>query len=1287
MTGIGGVIHGSYDYRLVALSVLIAVLVSYASLDLAARVTAAHSRMRFAWLFGGAAAMGTSIWSMHYIGMLAFSLPIPVLYDWPGVLLSLLAAVLTSVIALFVVSRNEMGLLAAMVGSLIMGAGIATLHYTGMAAMRLPAMCSYSAALVTLSVLFAIVFSLVALWLTFRFRNDVKGKWLSKIASAVLMGSAITVMHYTGMAAASFTFTGEAPDLSHAVSVSSLGIAGITIATFMVLGLAVLTSVVDRRFSVLESSEERLRLIINTALDAVITMNAEGVITNWNSEAERIFGWSSQEALGRRLSEIIMPRRFREEHERGLQRFLDTGEGKMLRQRTETTALHRGGHEFPVEMVTSPVKFGRQWIFSSFIRDITARKRAAEVSREKDEQLRLLVNGVKDYAILMLDPEGRVASWNQGAERIKGYKANEIIGRHFSCFYPPEDLQNGKPERELQKAIAEGHYAEEGWRIRKDGSRFWAHVVITALRDNTGKLRGFSKVTRDVTEQRRAEELLRESEQRLTLASTSGEVGVWDLDLIADQAWRSLQHDRIFGYESLLPNWGVAVFSDHVFPEDRELVQRRLEEAFQNGHLEFECRIIRADQAMRWISAKGEAVRNEQGQPIRMMGVITDVTERKRAEEVLRDSEERHRKLFENNPHPTWVFDRETLRFLAVNAAAVGKYGYSRDEFLAMTVKDIRSPEDVPALLEAVGALGDGNESNGTWRHRTKDGTVIDVENTSYALTFFGRPARVVVAVDVTQKKRAEEEKRKFMDHLAASNQELELRNREVERVTKLKSKFLASMSHELRTPLNAIVGFSDLLAEGTPGDLNDKQKRFVNHINQGSAHLLQLINDILDLSKIEAGQLDLRCEGFQIKDALPEVLSTIRPLAMAKNIQIEQKMENDRHVYADRVRFKQILYNLLSNAVKFTPKAGRIDIDCHGDGNSVCISVMDTGVGIRAEDQAVIFEEFRQVEGPAGTTQEGTGLGLAITKRLVEQQGGGISLESEFGKGSRFTFTLPAGSGGAETPLVNEPPSSSIVIGEGRGKPLILVVDDEVTARELLASYLCPEYRIAMAESGEEAVKQARHLRPDAITLDVMMPGGNGFETLAALKKAPETANIPIIIVSIVDQKQVGFALGAVDYLIKPVRKPVLLETIRKYVLPQSDEDEAILLVDDDPRALELLEETLRSAGYETESVRSGARALEVLSSKLVSAVVLDLLMPGMDGFEVIRHVRQEATLRELPIFVMTAKSLTKAELAVLTRETQALFHKNGSWQQQLTVEVGRVFQGRKLAKSVGQS
>jgi len=519
---------------------------------------------------------------------------------------------------------------------------------------------------------------------------------------------------------------------------------------------------------------------------------------------------------------------------------------------------------------------------------------------------------------------------------------------------------------------------------------------------------------------------------------------------------------------------------------------------------------------------------------------------------------------------------------------------------------------------------------------------------------------------------------------LAVANKELDLRNREVERATQMKSKFLASMSHELRTPLNAIVGFSDLLGDEIPGQLNDKQKRFVNHIKQGAGHLLQLINDILDLSKIEAGQLELRCEQFLVKDALPEVLSTIRPLAMAKDIQVQQKLRTDQSVYADRVRFKQILYNLLSNAVKFTPKGGRIEVDCFESENQVCLSVTDTGVGIHQEDQKVVFEEFRQVEGSRHEVNEGAGLGLAITKRLVEQQGGKISLTSEPGKGSRFTFTLPVGNTSRTEPTK---PHSLLATSSGSfGKPLILVVDDEASARELLVSYLNQEYRIAIAESGSEAVNKAHELRPDAITLDLSMPGKSGFEALVTLKKDPETTNIPIIIVSIVDQKNLGFALGAADYLIKPIRKPVLLETIRKHLPLLSNDDSEILLVDDDPRTLEMLEETLRSAGYETQSVQSGARALEVLSSKLVSAVLLDLLMPGMDGFEVIRHVRQEATLKKLPIFVMTGKSLTPGESSLLARDTQALLQKSGSWQQQLIVELARVFQRRALAKPAGQ-
>jgi len=704
----------------------------------------------------------------------------------------------------------------------------------------------------------------------------------------------------------------------------------------------------------------------------------------------------------------------------------------------------------------------------------------------------------------------------------------------------------------------------------------------------------------------------------------------------------------------------------------------------QHTVFEFENRYRCKDGSYKWLLWNAVSVPEQK----LIYAVARDITERRLIDNELRESEERYRKLFEMNPQPVWIYDRETLRFLAVNKAAVDSYGYSQREFGDMTIRDIRPPEDVPALLKSVQDATEGKLKTGAWRHRRKDGSLIDVEITSYSLTFAGRPAQFVIAADITERQHLEEQRKQFTASLESANRELELRNREVERATQMKSKFLANMSHELRTPLNAIVGFSELLAEQTAGELNDKQKRFVNHIKQGSAHLLQLINDILDLSKIEAGQLEFHQEEFAVVDALPEVLSTIRPLAMAKNIQLGQTLKSSHSVCADRVRFKQILYNLLSNAVKFTPPDGKIQIDSFDEGDLVGIAVTDTGVGIRPEDQAVIFEEFRQVEGKPGAVQEGTGLGLAITKRLVEQQGGQVHVESEFGKGSRFSFTLPAGNAlEREVHPPSAPSVSLAVTTDERDKPLVLIVDDEPSARELLASYLEGEYRVAMAESGPEAVEKARLLHPDAITLDVMMAGGNGFEALVTLRNTAHTASIPIIIVSIVDQKQVGFALGAADYLIKPIRKPALLETIRKHVPTPADDDSAVLLVDDDPKTLELLEETLRSAGYETQSVRSGKRALEVLSSKVVGAVLLDLLMPGMDGFQVIRHIRKEPSLKELPIFVMTAKTLSTEEVAVLNRETQALFQKNGSWQKQLTLEIGRVVQRRRLAKSVGRS
>jgi CheY-like chemotaxis protein/anti-sigma regulatory factor (Ser/Thr protein kinase) len=426
-----------------------------------------------------------------------------------------------------------------------------------------------------------------------------------------------------------------------------------------------------------------------------------------------------------------------------------------------------------------------------------------------------------------------------------------------------------------------------------------------------------------------------------------------------------------------------------------------------------------------------------------------------------------------------------------------------------------------------------------------------------------------------------------------------------------------------------------------------------------------------------------MRCENFSIASAMPEVLSIVRPLAMAKKIRVEQSVP-DLWIHADRVRFKQILYNLLSNALKFTPEGGNVRVDCASESAFVCFAVSDTGVGIRAEDQQVIFQEFRQVGETTRGVKEGTGLGLAITKRLVEQQGGTINVESELGKGTRFTFTLPAGKGISKQDDAHADDNSESI----SGTPLILVVDDELSARELLASYLEPAgYAIAMASSGAEAIAKAGELLPDAITLDIQMPGRSAFETIFELKNTPATADIPVIVVSVVDQKKMGLALGAVEYLVKPVNKDIFLEAIHKHVHPGTGAAKHILVVDDDPKTLDLVSNILRSAGYIPNAVGSGKAALQLLSEVHMDAVLLDLMMPEMDGFEVLRRIKEQPTLGNIPVFVLTGKDLTEAEIALLKNLAKALLRKNDSWKAELLVQIRNIVGTSRLARSAGQS
>lgn len=526
-------------------------------------------------------------------------------------------------------------------------------------------------------------------------------------------------------------------------------------------------------------------------------------------------------------------------------------------------------------------------------------------------------------------------------------------------------------------------------------------------------------------------------------------------------------------------------------------------------------------------------------------------------------------------------------------------------------------------------------------------------------------------------------------EQLRESSSEISRKNLLLEEADRAKSEFLANMSHELRTPLNAIIGFSEAMKDGLMGELAEKQREYIGDIYASGEHLLSLINDILDLAKVEAGKMTLELEPVSIADILHTSLSMVREKALDHRLKLSLDIDDDMpKIAADMRKLKQITFNLLSNAVKFTPDGGSVTCSAHRLDDMLEIAVSDTGIGIAPEDQARLFQPFTQIDSALSRQYQGTGLGLVMIKRLAELHGGSVGLESAAGHGSRFWVRIPWRDAASTPPPAEEIPALKIPATPGAtGAPTALLIEDDPSSATLLTHTLEKEnLRVIRMTTGEEALEWLAHHTPTLIMLDILLPGMNGWEILGRVKQMPQLAAVPVIIASIVADRHRGIALGADQVLQKPVSHGELKQAlaaigIRPAPAHPGDTHYHVLVVDDDPDAVKLISGYLEHSGYRVGAAYSGADGIAMARAEQPDAILLDLLMPEVSGFDVVAALRIDPATAQIPVIIVTSKQLTAEDRSTLNGYVEAILEKSEFRPETLTAEVRHAL--RKTARN----
>ena len=885
---------------------------------------------------------------------------------------------------------------------------------------------------------------------------------------------------------------------------------------------------------------------------------------------------------------------------------------------------------------------------------------ASPEAAQEHDLLHTLMENTPDH-IYFKDTESRFIRINKSLADWFGLSHPEdAIGKTDFDFFADEHARTARADEEYIMASGTPLEAQEEKETWPDGRETYVSTTKGPLRNEDGQTVGTFGISRDITAHKHAEDALRESEEkwRSFVENAPNFITLIDLDYTVqfiNHTPPQITAEKVIGQS----------FLNFVPPEHHNDTKRTFEHVRHTG--EAASTELKGGVTGEWYTIRVGPIKND-NRVTGFMTIAANITDRVQAEEGFRESETWIRTLIADVPQLIGVVTPDgQMTFL--NRAWYQLTNRTSEESLGARWAEAVHPQDLPIVFAKwEQARKDNQPYQVEYRLRISDGSYKTID--SVTIPVHDESGNVInwvgIGTDISERVQA--------------RTALQEAKEAAEYASLAKSEFLATMSHELRTPLNAIIGFAEILRDEILGSINAEQQDLISNIHTSGHHLLEMINKILDLSKIEAGQMDIQPENFSAIEALEEVNTVIYVLSNKKQIQLNLKYTQDIRIEADKIKFKQILYNLLSNAIKFTPEGGTVttqfeqmplERDIARD--ALLVRVIDTGIGIDPQDQPKLFQSFTQLDASKSREYEGTGLGLSLTKRLVELHGGEIWVESEKRKGSTFLFTLPLQQHETPTPTSTPPPSplqkNSAPLWEGAPAPdtpssnrTILVAEANQRAAQLIGTYLTTAgYSVEYATDGEDAIAKAKAIQPFAIILDIFLPKKDGWHVLKELTTNPNLQGIPLLTVFVTAERQVAYGFSASAHLVKPINKEMLRTSLRSTRLPdQNNSPPRLLLADDDTQTVQQLSKMLTNEGYEVISAQNGKEAIEMARSQTPALIILDLLIPR-NAVQVIRYLVEDPKTRNIPIIICTAADLSDEDRDQLNNRIQSGVPKTG--------------------------